>query len=142
MDRSPQGRLTRWCSRLVARRLTRHDSVTDNGTREWQRVPDRQRVVTSSPIGTPLPIGSEGVTDPSVYGDSAVHGHGSAASACAQTGDIDTLESYAPGLSGLTYNETTGVWHYNWQTQKTLAGKCVELTLNLSGDSTTFKFVK
>ena len=57
-------------------------------------------------------------------------------------GDIDPLEAYASGESGLTYNETTGVWHYNWQTKKTLAGKCVELTLNLSGDSTTFKFTK
>jgi hypothetical protein len=34
------------------------------------------------------------------------------------------------------------VWRYNWQTPKTYAGKCVEMTLNLTGDSTLFKFVK
>ncbi len=98
---------------------------------------------TSSPIVTALPVATESVTDPSVYGESPFTATGSAASECSpQTGDIDPLESYAPGGSGLTYNETTGVWHYNWQTPRSWAGKCVELTLDLSGDSTTFKFVK
>jgi len=35
-----------------------------------------------------------------------------------------------------------GVWQYNWQTPKSYAGHCVELTLNLTGDSILFRFVK
>jgi hypothetical protein len=51
-------------------------------------------------------------------------------------------ETYTPGASGLTYNATTGIWHYNWQTKNQYAGNCVELTLNLTGDNALFKFVK
>jgi hypothetical protein len=37
---------------------------------------------------------------------------------------------------------SNGVWQYDWQTQKSLAGHCVEMKLNLTEDSTLFKFVK
>jgi hypothetical protein len=57
-------------------------------------------------------------------------------------GTPDAIETYTPGASGLTYNATTGVWHYNWQTKNQYANKCVELTLNLTGDYALFKFVK
>ena len=35
-----------------------------------------------------------------------------------------------------------GVWQYNWQTPKSYANKCVELTLNVADYSTLFKFTK
>ena len=44
--------------------------------------------------------------------------------------DLDPIEVYAPGASGLAYDAATGMWHYNVQTPKDSAGKCVEMTLN------------
>ena len=55
---------------------------------------------------------------------------------------IDTLETYAAGASGLTYNATTGIWHYNWQTRTAAAGNCVKMTLNLTSDYALFKFTR
>jgi hypothetical protein len=57
-------------------------------------------------------------------------------------GTPDVIEAYTPGASGLTYNASTGIWHYNWQTKNQYANKCVELTLNLTGDYALFKFFK
>lgn len=95
-----------------------------------------------------LPIATTPVTDPSVYGTGEVGNpvfttKASLASECSPlAGDIDPLEVYAPGASGLTYNAATGVWHYNVQTPKSYAGKCVEMTLNGFDESAQFKFVK
>ena len=98
---------------------------------------------TSSPIVTALSIDTESVTDPSAYGSPVFTTALSAAAECGSANGMDPLESYAPpGASGLTYNEATGVWHYNVQTPKSWAGKCVEMTLNGFGESTLFKFVK
>jgi hypothetical protein len=96
---------------------------------------------TSSSIGTPLPVTTQGVSDPSVYGNPPFTASGED---CGDLdGNIDPIETVAaPGSSGLTYNEATGIWHYNWQTPKSYAKHCVRLTLNLTGDSTLFKFTK
>ena len=62
---------------------------------------------------------------------------------CANGDDIDPIERIdTPGASHLTYNEDTGVWHYNWQTTNTMKNTCVKLTLNLTGDHALFKIVK
>jgi hypothetical protein len=121
-----------------------NDSLTDDGT----PVNGNGFLIdnvsfTSSPIGSALPIDPESVTDPSAYGSPVFTTALSAAADCSPANGMDPLESYAPpGASGLTYNEATGVWHYNVQTPKSWAGKCVEMTLNGFGESTLFKFVK
>ena len=97
---------------------------------------------TSSPIGTPLPVATQGVSDASAYGTPVFTTTGSAAAECSPAGeDLDAIETYTSNAGGLLYHGN-GVWQYNWQTPKSYAGKCVEMTLNLTGDSTLFKFVK
>ena len=62
---------------------------------------------------------------------------------CPGGADIDELEQVdTPGASHLTYDAASGVWHYNWQTTKTMKNTCVKLTLNLTGDYALFKIVK
>jgi hypothetical protein len=62
---------------------------------------------------------------------------------CSNGEDIDQLEQVAtPGASHLTYDPSTGVWHYNWQTTNTMKNTCVKLTLNLTGNYALFKIVK
>ena len=58
--------------------------------------------------------------------------------------NLDAIEEVAtPGASHLTYDATTGVWHYNWQTKGVVkAGDCVKLTLNLTGQTALFQIVK
>ncbi len=94
----------------------------------------------SSSIGTPLPVATQGVSDPSAYGNPPFTASGEA---CGDLdGNIDPIETVAaPGSSGLSYHGN-GVWQYNWQTPKSYAKHCVRLTLNLTGDSTLFKFTK
>jgi hypothetical protein len=97
---------------------------------------------TSDTLGLPVALAS--VNDPSVYGDAnPFTASGASASECRLRRDLDPIETYTPGQSGLSYNAETGIWHYNWQTPKTsVVGKCVELTLDLTGDSSLFKFTK
>ena len=45
-------------------------------------------------------------------------------------GELDPIEVYAANANGLMYHGN-GVWQYNWQTPKSLAGKCVEVALSL-----------
>jgi hypothetical protein len=95
--------------------------------------------VSYASTATPtLPIATQGISDPSVYGTPVFT---SDPQACDLGGDIDAIEVYAPGASGLMYHGN-GVWQYNWQTPKGYAGHCVEMTLNLTGDSTSFRFIK
>ena len=86
---------------------------------------------------TTLPTGAAG--DASILGP---HPFTADSIACDLGADIDPIEVYTPGASGLTYNATTGMWHYNWQTPKSLAGSCVNMTLNLTGDYALFRFTK
>ena len=98
----------------------------------------------SAAIVTPLPVLSAGVGDPSIYNNPPITVTGANAAECAPTdGDIDAIEVYAANAGGLMYHGN-GVWQYNWQTPKSLAGKCVEVALSpaaLDG-STLFKLVK
>jgi hypothetical protein len=93
----------------------------------------------SNVLTTPLPVATQGVSDPSVYGTPPFTADGEA---CGDLdGNIDNIEVYASNASGLMYHGN-GVWQYNWQTQKSLAGHCVRLTLNTFDESTLFRFVK
>ena len=97
---------------------------------------------TSSQIGTPLPVATQGVSDPAVYGNSVFSPALAPSNECASSaGDLDPIETYTSNAGGLMYHGN-GVWQYNWQTPKSYGGKCVELTLNYTGDSTLFKFTK
>ena len=95
----------------------------------------------SAALGTPLPIASAGVGDASVYGTPAVK---YTIEDCNDLdGGVDAIETYTSNTGGLMYHGN-GVWQYNWQTPKTLAGKCVSVTLNpvsLNGE-TDFFFTK
>ena len=94
---------------------------------------------TSDTLG--LPVATQGVSDPTVYANPPIKVTGEA---CAGLdGDIDPIEIYAANAGGLMYHGN-GVWQYNWQTPKSLAGKCVEVALapaSLAG-STLFRFTK
>jgi hypothetical protein len=94
-------------------------------------------VVTTSSLPTTLPTGAVG--DASLLGP---HPFTADSISCDLGADIDPIEVYTPGASGLTYNATTGIWHYNWQTPKSIAGSCVQMTLNLTGDYALFQFTK
>jgi hypothetical protein len=63
---------------------------------------------------------------------------------CADVEDYDPIETAdPPGASHLTYDAATGIWHYNWQTTKSMAGAgCVKLTLLATGDYALFKISK
>jgi hypothetical protein len=101
---------------------------------------DNVSYVTSDTLG--LPVALQGVSDPAAYGIPVFTTSGANASECAPTdGYLDPIETYTSNAGGLMYHGN-GVWQYNWQTPKSNAGKCVEMTLNLSGDSTLFKFTK
>jgi hypothetical protein len=95
----------------------------------------------SAALGTPLPVASEGVSDPSVYNNPPIKVTGEDCDDL--PGALDPIEVYASNANGLMYHGN-GVWQYNWQTPKSLAGKCVEVALapaSLDG-STLFKFTK
>jgi hypothetical protein len=94
-------------------------------------------VEVSSTDTLALPTGVAG--DPSLLGPNPFT---AMTNECDSGDELDPIETYTPGASGLTYNATTGIWHYNWQTKNQYANKCVELTLNLTGDYALFKFVK
>jgi hypothetical protein len=98
----------------------------------------------SAALGTPLPVLSAGVGDALIYNNPPITVTGANAAECAPTdGDIDAIEVYAANAGGLMYHGN-GVWQYNWQTPKSLAGKCVEVALSpaaLNG-STMFMFTK
>lgn len=95
--------------------------------------------LTSSEDAT-LPTGAPG--DASVYTEPIF----TAKQVSCLTGDdllVDPLEQVGtPGASHLTYNEDTGVWHYNWQTTTAMKGKCWKLTLNGTTGYALFKIVK
>ena len=89
-----------------------------------------------------LPVALQGVSDPSVYGTPVfTTGPGPAEDCSDPLAEADAIETYTSNAGGLMYHGS-GVWQYNWQTPKSYAGKCVAMTLNLTGDSTTFKFTK
>jgi hypothetical protein len=96
--------------------------------------------VSYSSTHTPtLPIGTQGVSDASVYNTPPIKVEGET---CGDLdGNIDPIEVYAANASGLMYHGN-GVWQYNWQTPKSLAGHCVQVTLDPVGGSTLFKFTK
>jgi hypothetical protein len=94
-------------------------------------------VTLSSTDTLALPTGVAG--DPSLLGPNPFT---AMTNECDSGDALDPIETYTPGASGLTYNATTGIWHYNWQTKNQYANKCVELTLNLTDDYALFKFVK
>jgi hypothetical protein len=94
-------------------------------------------VVVSSTDDLSLPTGATG--DASLLGPNPFT---AMTKECDSDDALDAIETYTPGASGLTYNATTGIWHYNWQTKNQYANKCVELTLNLTGDYALFKFIK
>ena len=95
----------------------------------------------SAALGTPLPVASAGVGDASVYGTPAVR---YTIEDCDDLdGGIDAIETYTSNTGGLMYHGN-GVWQYNWQTPKTLAGTCVSVFLSptsLNGE-TDFVFTK
>ena len=95
----------------------------------------------SAALGTPLPIASAGVGDASVYGTPAVK---YTVEDCNDLdGGVDAIETYTSNTGGLMYHGN-GVWQYNWQTPKSLAGKCTSVWLNptsLHGE-TDFQFTK
>jgi hypothetical protein len=93
---------------------------------------------SSGAIVTPLPIATNGVGDPSVYGPQPFSQH---VEDCVSGADLDPIETYTSNTGGLMYHGN-GVWQYNWQTPKAYAGKCVELTLNLGDYTTLFQFTK
>jgi hypothetical protein len=96
----------------------------------------------SAALGTPLPVLSAGVGDASIYGTPPITVTGEN---CGDLppGELDPIEVYATNANGLMYHGN-GVWQYNWQTPKSLAGKCVEVALSpaaLTG-STLFMLTK
>jgi hypothetical protein len=88
---------------------------------------------------TPTLPTTAAVSDPSVFGSKPFTAD---SIDCDLGADIDPIEVYAPGASDLTYNADTGIWHYNWQTPKSIAGSCVDMTLNLTGTYGLFRFTK
>jgi hypothetical protein len=89
-----------------------------------------------------LPVLSAGVGDASIYGTPPITVTGEN---CGDLppGELDPIEVYATNANGLMYHGN-GVWQYNWQTPKSLAGKCVEVALSpaaLTG-STLFMLTK
>jgi hypothetical protein len=93
---------------------------------------------TSSPIGTPLPVATQGVSDPSLYGP---HPFTQVVESCSGNDVYDAIETYTSNAGGLMYHGN-GVWQYNWQTPKDYAGKCVDLTLTLGNHTSSFMFTK
>jgi hypothetical protein len=95
----------------------------------------------SATLGTPLPIASVGVSDASVYNTPAVR---YTVEDCNDLdGGVDAIETYTSNTGGLMYHGN-GVWQYNWQTPKTLAGKCTSVFLSPTslGGETDFTFTK
>jgi hypothetical protein len=95
----------------------------------------------SAALGTPLPVASAGVGDATVYNTPPITAK---VETCGQDDELDAIEVYASNnVVGLMYHGN-GVWQYNWQTPKTLAGKCVEVKLSPAGlnGQTDFFFTK
>jgi hypothetical protein len=96
----------------------------------------------SAALGTPLPVTSVGVGDANVYNTPAVR---YTIEDCNTLDDLNTdaIETYTSNTGGLMYHGN-GVWQYNWQTPKTLAGKCTRVYLSPTslGGETDFTFVK
>ena len=97
------------------------------GAGRW--IPDRQRLcTTSAAIGTPLPVASAGVGRR--FG--LRHHAGQVLNAKAGNsldGGLDSIETYTSNAGGLLYHGN-GVWQYNWQTPKSLAGQCFSVKLD------------
>lgn len=94
--------------------------------------------LTNSDLGT-LPRGGA-VGDASVYTAPIFSWK---VVSCDPEANLDALETAdVPGASHLTYDAATGIWHYNWQTSKSMVGACVKLTLNATGNSALFKISK
>ncbi len=56
--------------------------------------------------------------------------------ACSATSRIDEIEeTLAASSSGLTYDQVTGMYVYEWKTEKSWVGSCRELTLRLRDGS-------
>src|SRR4029450_6946321 len=95
----------------------------------------------SSPIVTPLPVATQGVSDASVYANPPLTIEGYS---CGGLGDdIDPIEVYATNTNGLMYHGN-GVWQFNLKTNKAWAGHCGQVELAGFGDSTStlFEFTK
>jgi len=82
-----------------------------------------------------------GPVDASFYGTPIFR---SVTGPCEGIDELDPLETAAaPGASHLTYDAATGIWHYNWQTNKSMAtGGCVKLTMIATGAEAIFKITK
>ena len=63
----------------------------------------------------------------------------SVAGGCSASAPADSLEEYASTSSGFK-NLGDGYYQYNWQTQKSLAGSCRTLKLDLGGQAVTALF--
>jgi hypothetical protein len=128
-------------ARCASQSVCSNGNIADDGGFLIDNVSTTSATLTAE---NTLPVASAGVGDPSVYNNPPITVTGANASECAPTdGDIDTIEVYAANAGGLMYHGN-GVWQYNWQTPKSLAGKCVEVALSpasLDG-STLFKLVK
>jgi hypothetical protein len=98
-------------------------------------------VSLDSSATTTLPNPSSTPGDPSIYTDPIFT---ATKITCPNGALVDQIEEVAtPGASTLTYDATTGVWHYNWQTKGVVkAGDCVKLVLNLTGQTALFQIVK
>jgi len=96
--------------------------------------------VSSDSTFTPLAT-TGGPVDASVYGTPIFK---SVTGPCDDVEAFDAIETAAaPGASHLTYDAATGIWHYNWQTTKSMAGAgCVKLTLLATDDYAVFKITK
>jgi Tol biopolymer transport system component len=64
----------------------------------------------------------------------------SAKMACSAGGAVDALEEYAstPGSNTLSYDSTSGLYGYNWKTEKSWAGTCRQFTVKTVDGSTAF----
>ena len=107
-----------------------------------QGLPDRQRHLRELGSRHAAAGASAGVGDASIYNNPPITVTGEN---CGDLppGELDPIEVYAANANGLTYHGN-GVWQYNWQTPKSLAGKCVEVALSPAalGGSTLFMLTK
>lgn len=64
--------------------------------------------------------------------------------ACSGGAVLDAVEEYAasPGSNTLTYDPTTGLYGYNWKTDKNWKGTCRDFTLKfIDGSLVRVKFL-
>jgi probable HAF family extracellular repeat protein len=98
---------------------------------------DNPPVVNKAKAGQTIPItwrltddAGVGVSDPASFVSLS-----SGSTSCSANDPTDTIETYAPGSSGLEYLGN-GYWQFNWKTPKSYAGQCRIVRLNLSDGGT------